>query len=159
MKTRPDQQGFALVAALWMVALLALAASMLALWVGRATEEARQLRQRVAEEIELADAKAAVLFSFMVDPLSGRGLETASSLEALRAVTQLAISQPFDRFLHFHGGLAGHDHAHHHAARGDPLVVEATFPCPGLYRLWVQVRRDGAVVTAPFVVEALASSR
>jgi type II secretory pathway component PulK len=95
MKTPSDQQGFALVAALWMVALLALAASMLALWVGRATEEARQLRQRVTEETELADAKAAVLFSFMVDPLSGRGLETASSLEGLRAVTQLAISQPF----------------------------------------------------------------
>ena len=89
------EDGFALVAALWLAAFLALAASFLALWVGRATEEARLLRQRVAEESELADAKAAIVFSFLVSPLSGRGLEIAPSLDGLRAAVQLAIAQPF----------------------------------------------------------------
>ena len=94
---RPGRReaGFALVAALWLVAFLALAASMFALWVGRSTEEARLLRQRVREETEIVDAKAGLLFAFMVQPLSGRGLEIASSLEGLRQSSQLAMSQPF----------------------------------------------------------------
>ncbi len=89
------EAGFALVAALWLVAFLALAASMLAVWVGRATDEARLLRQRVQEETQLADAKAGLFFAFLVQPLSGRGLEVATSLSALRANLQLALSQPF----------------------------------------------------------------
>ena len=94
---RPGRReaGFALVAALWLVAFLALAASMFALWVGRSTEEARLLRQRVREETEIVDAKAGLLFAFMVQPLSGRGLEIATSLEGLRQSSQLAMSQPF----------------------------------------------------------------
>jgi len=89
------ESGYALVATLWLVVFLALGASMLALWVGRATEEARLLRQRVSEETALADAKAGILFAFMVQPLSGRGLEVATSLTGLRAIGQLSISQPF----------------------------------------------------------------
>jgi general secretion pathway protein K len=89
------EAGFALVAALWLVAFLALAASMLAVWVGRSTEEARLLRQRVQEETQLADAKAGIFFAFLVQPLSGRGLEVATSLNALRANIQLAQAQPF----------------------------------------------------------------
>jgi len=99
MKTRADgargEAGYALVASLWLIVFLALGASVLALWVGRSTEEARLLRQRVAEEIAIADAKADILFAFAVQPLSGRGLEIATSLTGLRALGQLAISQPF----------------------------------------------------------------
>jgi type II secretory pathway component PulK len=93
---RGDQGGFALVAALWMVALLALAATALAVWVGRATEEARMLRQRVHEETTLANAKAGVVFAFMVQPLSGRGLEVSTSLSNLRAAIQMSLAQPFN---------------------------------------------------------------
>jgi len=93
---RPAEAGFALVAALWLVAFLALAASALALWVGRATEEARQLRQRVAEETTLAEARASVLYAFLVQPMSGRGLEVSSSLANLRQAIQVAMAQPFN---------------------------------------------------------------
>lgn len=101
MRPRPNlpqertEAGFALVAALWLVAFLALATSMLALWVGRSTEEARTLRQRVREETQLADAKASLLFAFLVQPLSGRGLEVATSIDNLRQTTRIALSQPF----------------------------------------------------------------
>ena len=93
---RGDQDGFALVAALWLVAILAVAATALAVWVGRATEEARMLRQRVHEETTLANAKAGVVFAFMVQPLSGRGLEISSSLSNLRAAIQMSLAQPFN---------------------------------------------------------------
>ena len=91
-----SQAGFALVVALWLVAFLAFAASLLALWVGRSTEDARLLRQRVHEETMLADAKASVLFAFLVQPLTGRGLEVATSLADLRQASQLAVVQPFN---------------------------------------------------------------
>lgn len=87
--------GYALAATLWLVAFLASAASLLTLWVGRSTEEARLLRQRVQEEIALADAKAGLFYAFLVQPLSGRGLEVATSLSGLRQIGQLAMSQPF----------------------------------------------------------------
>ncbi len=98
MKARPGrpESGYALVAALWLVAFLALAASMFALWVGRSTEEARLLRERVREEAAMVDAKAGLLYAFLVQPLSGRGLEVAPSLEALRLSSQLALTRPFD---------------------------------------------------------------
>jgi hypothetical protein len=89
------EAGYALIAALWLIVFLALGASVLALWVGRSTEEARLLRQRVSEEVALADAKAAILFAFATQPLSGRGVEVATSLSGLRAIGQLSISQPF----------------------------------------------------------------
>src|SRR5262249_18069877 len=54
-RPRAREAGFALVAALWLIVFLALGASVLALWVGRSTEQARLLRQRVAEEIELTN--------------------------------------------------------------------------------------------------------
>ena len=94
--TARRQSGFALLTALWLVAFLALAASALAVWVGRSTEEARLLRQRVGEEAHLADAKASLLFAFLVQPLSGRGLEVSTSLATLRQANQIAISQPFN---------------------------------------------------------------
>ena len=93
---RASQGGFALVAALWLVAFLALAASMFALWVGRSTEEARLLRQRVDEEIAFTNAKSGLLFAFLAQPLSGRGLEIAPSLGDLRLSSQIALSQPFN---------------------------------------------------------------
>jgi type II secretory pathway component PulK len=92
---KAEAGGYALVAALWLVAFLALAASIFGLWIGRSTEEARLLRQRVQEETALVDAKAGLLFAFLVQPLSGRGLEVATSLSGLRAIGQLALSQPF----------------------------------------------------------------
>jgi type II secretory pathway component PulK len=94
-RERADESGFVLVVALWLVALLALAAGALGLWVGRTTEEARLLRQRVQDEIRLADARAGLLFAFLAQPLSGRGLEAAASPAQLRENTQRALSQLF----------------------------------------------------------------
>lgn len=86
----------------------------------------------------------------------------------------IAISPTFRHFLHFHGAFAPagtarepgeHDHHAHGAAHGhaahvqhtvrssNRVEVHATFPEAGLYKLWVQVKRAGRILTAPFVVQ------
>lgn len=67
-----------------------------------------------------------------------------------------------------HGSSAGHDTGGNHetggdhpstgdhavpAAFGPEVVVEHTFPAPGLYRLWIQVNLDDQIITAPFTIE------
>lgn len=89
------QRGFALIAALWLVAILALAASAFAVWVGRATEEARRLRLRVVEEQTLVQARTSLIFGFLVQPMSGRGLEAADSLAALQQTMRSAAERLF----------------------------------------------------------------
>jgi type II secretory pathway component PulK len=89
------QRGFALIAVLWLVAVLALAASAFAVWVGRSTEEARRLRLRVVEEQALVQARASLLFGFLVQPMSGRGLEAAESLGALQQTMRSAAERLF----------------------------------------------------------------
>lgn len=71
----------------------------------------------------------------------------------------IAISEDSQQFLHFHGTSAAaplHEHRGHVTAsapaRESNLLVDATFPEWGLYKLWVQLQRAGRVVTAPFVV-------
>lgn len=56
--------------------------------------------------------------------------------------------------VHDVGGHGGHGGATPPSATTVHLTVEATFPRAGLYKLWVQVNRDGRVVTVPFVVRA-----
>jgi len=77
------------------VAVLALAAAAFAVWVGRATEEARRLRLRVAEEQTLVQARTSVIFGFLVQPMSGRGLEAAESLAALQQAMRSAAERLF----------------------------------------------------------------
>lgn len=93
--SRGGQRGFALIAALWLVAVLALAASAFAVWVGRATEEARLLRLRVVEERTLVQARTSVIFGFLVQPMSGRGLEAAESLASLQQAMRSAAERLF----------------------------------------------------------------
>jgi len=93
--SRGAQRGFALIAALWLVAVLALAAAAFAVWVGRATEEARRLRLRVVEEQTLVQARTSVIFGFLVQPMSGRGLEAAESLAALQQAMRSAAERLF----------------------------------------------------------------
>lgn len=73
----------------------------------------------------------------------------------------IAISEDSQQFLHFHGAPASAaPHAHEHRghvtasapARESTLLIDATFPEWGLYKLWVQLQRAGRVITAPFVV-------
>lgn len=56
--------------------------------------------------------------------------------------------------VHDVGGHGGHGGATTPSAQTVHLAVEATFPRAGLYMLWVQVNRDGRVLTVPFVVRA-----
>jgi len=51
------------------------------------------------------------------------------------------------------GGLPPAAHAGLHPADASRLSIPYAFPSAGRYRLWVQVRRAGAVVTAAFDVE------
>lgn len=57
---------------------------------------------------------------------------------------------------HAEEGAAEEEHGGGHgvpAEFGPQVAVEHTFAEPGLYKLWVQFRHDGQVITAPFVVE------
>ena len=57
---------------------------------------------------------------------------------------------------HAENEAAGDEHGGGHAvpaAFGPRVIVEHTFPEPGLYKLWAQFSQDGEVITIPFVVD------
>lgn len=81
----------------------------------------------------------------------------------------IAISSDREQFMHLHaeragaatppqggngGGHGGHDMGSTPAPAGAPtkLVVDAKFPAAGVYKVFVQMQKDGDVVTVPFVV-------
>jgi hypothetical protein len=60
-----------------------------------------------------------------------------------------------------HGGHGGHDHGDHGtdgtttgATTPADLDVDVTIPTPGLYKMFMQVKRGDRVITAPFVLHA-----
>lgn len=84
----------------------------------------------------------------------------------------IVISENLATFLHLHatalasgtGIVGGMDHASGHGSggghgghgtptAGDDLAFDVTFPRQGLYKVWIQFQRGGAVVTAPFIVK------
>ena len=44
-------------------------------------------------------------------------------------------------------------HAEHRAVSGNEVSIPYAFPKPGRYRLWIQMKRAGHVVTGAFDVE------
>lgn len=76
----------------------------------------------------------------------------------------IAISEDQATFIHAHGmrpGSGGHGGHGGHGEHGgttdagaapNDLDINVTFPAAGLYKLFVQVKRGDAIVTAPFVV-------
>lgn len=69
------QRGFVLPAALAVIAMLALGASALLLWLERVQAEAGALQARAEDARALADARATVLHALAIEPLSPRGVE------------------------------------------------------------------------------------
>jgi hypothetical protein len=78
-------------------------------------------------------------------------------------VTDVATTEPVDDLELYLGARAhfmalsadGENFVHIHALEGDrpsALSAHAVFPQQGLYKLWAQVQRRGAVVTVPFVL-------
>jgi len=49
--------------------------------------------------------------------------------------------------------LAMHAHPEGTTTTGPIVAFAPVFPAPGRYKLWVQIQRNGEVITAPFVVE------
>lgn len=105
-----------------------------------------------------------VELSIAVDDGKGEAVELQEWMGM--PIHAIAISQDFGQFLHFHGASArsaassGHEHhaGHHGSGTSAPeargaLVVHATFPEPGLYKLWVQVKRGEHVITTPLVAQ------
>lgn len=61
---------------------------------------------------------------------------------------------------HVHAGdhAGGHHEGGHSGSSGEPgtLRFTATFPQPGVYKLWAEFQHRGRVITAPFVVSVAA---
>lgn len=95
MKPRGNrQQGFILVATIWIVALVAFGATSFTVWTSRNTEQARLLRERAEAERLMLDTRSALTFLFVTQPLSNRGLELAGSLNEARGLAQINALQP-----------------------------------------------------------------
>jgi general secretion pathway protein K len=60
--TRPRQDGFVLIAVIWFVALIALAATLIAGWISDSLGRAADLKERVAAEQEMIDATSRIAY-------------------------------------------------------------------------------------------------
>lgn len=119
--------------------------------------------------------KDAKLTLDVVDATSGKPAKLQTLLGA--AAHAIAISSDREQFMHLHAarvgaaGVATSDGGHgahdmgamggmpgmSAAPAGAPtkLSVEAKFAAAGLYKIFVQMQKDGEVVTVPFVVKVL----
>ncbi len=104
----------------------------------------------------------------VVDTSSGKPAKLQTLLGA--PAHAIVISSDREQFMHLHaartgapippqgggaaGGHGGHDMGGMPAPAGAPtkLAVEAKFPAAGVYKVFVQMQKDGEVVTVPFVV-------
>ncbi|MFC4810711.1 hypothetical protein [Paenibacillus sp. GCM10023250] len=113
----------------------------------------------VDKRLERTADGVAVKLSFDREPKAGEAVKLAFSFADAASGEPVRDLQPYL-------GAAGHvvilgagadDYLHTHAmsAAGGPVAeFHATFPKPGLYKLWGQFQRNGRVLTVPFVVEA-----
>lgn len=96
---------------------------------------------------------------------SGGGALALQDYLGMRAHA-IVLSQDLVTFQHLHGsplsgGMVGGVHGGHGGGGGDPsatsedLAFEATFPAAGLYKVFFQVQRNNAVITAPFVIRVV----
>jgi type II secretory pathway component PulK len=69
-----NQQGFVLVATLWVIAILTIGAGYFAERVGRAVELAQQTQTHVQDLVDMTDSRAEVLFRLATTPMSIHGL-------------------------------------------------------------------------------------
>ncbi len=71
----------------------------------------------------------------------------------------LLVSQEGDEVVHAHPLEGNASAVHSHAMKGpSPNLIETVtgFKKPGLYKMWLQVQRDGQVLTFPFVIRVAA---
>lgn len=74
-------RGFILALTLWIIALFGVGVAAINSWVSVATENARTLRSRVADELALSNAKSELIYAFATRPMTHRGLEVGSDLK------------------------------------------------------------------------------
>ena len=77
----------------------------------------------------------------------------------------IIVSPDLKTFVHAHGMAesagsgAGGGHGDHGTAStsSGPIGIAVTLPKAGLYKLWFQFQRGTTVITAPFVLDVMAS--
>ena len=99
------------------------------------------MRIQLRVEAHTGKPEAVLRFRF-VD--AGTGAPIADLQPYLGAAGHVLIVSPdLTHSVHAHPDVSG---------SGPDLDVHAVFPHPGTFKLWVQVQRDGKVVSAPFIV-------
>lgn len=73
----------------------------------------------------------------------------------------IIVSSDLKTFVHAHGMAESSGGAHVHGAAGStttgPVGVDVTLPKAGLYKMFVQFKRGATLITAPFVLNVMAS--
>ena len=81
-QTRSARQGgFILVLTLWIIAFFGLGVAAINIWVSRAIENARVLKERAEGDLALSDAKSEIIYAVGTRPMTHRGLETGRDLK------------------------------------------------------------------------------
>jgi Cu+-exporting ATPase len=91
---------------------------------------------------ELRAGEGAMLRFTVTDAETGEPVDDLELYLGARAHF-MALSEDGEKFVHIHALECD---------RPSALSAHAVFPQQGLYKLWVQVQRRGAVVTVPFVL-------
>jgi hypothetical protein len=133
---------------------------------GDSQKTVRGLRVILTGAAALKAGSDAKLTLDVVDSASGKPAKLQTLLGA--PAHAIAISSDREQFMHLHAARAGgatvpaggggahgaHNMGTTTAPAGAPtkLAVDVKFPAPGLYKIFVQMQKDGDVVTVPFVV-------
>lgn len=87
MRPRGSESGFALLAAIWFIAVLALVAVAIAGWMERSLGLAQRLQERLAAHRATIDAENEIAFDMVTGYFSTRGLELPQGRELAAAMT------------------------------------------------------------------------